>query len=56
MNIEEETIAKNKTGFGIPKYFKMKQIWDSLEIFRRVRPHELGKDFIDSASVLLNLW
>ncbi len=43
--------AKNKTGFGIPKYFKMKQIWDSGNI-RRVRPHELGKDFIDSASVL----
>ncbi|TKA59129.1 hypothetical protein MBOVa_5590 [Mycoplasmopsis bovis 8790] len=43
--------SKNKTGFGIPKYFKMKQIWDSGNI-RRVRPHELGKNFIDSASVL----
>ncbi|UUM25687.1 S8 family serine peptidase [Mycoplasmopsis agalactiae] len=43
--------AKNKTGFGVPKYFKMKEIWDSKNI-RRVRPHEIGKNFISSTGVL----
>nr|WP_307924688.1 hypothetical protein [Mycoplasmopsis bovis] len=38
--------AKNKTGFGIPKYFKMKDIWNSDKI-KTIRPHELGKDFIN---------
>nr|WP_307926902.1 hypothetical protein [Mycoplasmopsis bovis] len=37
--------AKNKTGFGIPKYFKMKDIWNSDKI-KTIRPHELGTGFI----------
>ncbi|ADR25000.1 S8 family serine peptidase [Mycoplasmopsis bovis] len=37
--------SKNKTGFGIPKYHKMKSIFESGNI-KRIRPHELGKEFI----------
>nr|WP_307929028.1 hypothetical protein [Mycoplasmopsis bovis] len=37
--------AKNKTGFGIPKYFKMKNFWNSDKI-KTIRPHELGTGFI----------
>ncbi len=46
MNTEDTIEPKNKTGFGIPKYFKMKDIWNSDKI-KTIRPHELGKDFIN---------
>ncbi|TKA59120.1 hypothetical protein MBOVa_5470 [Mycoplasmopsis bovis 8790] len=42
--------SKNKTGFGIPKYLKMKSIFEGGEI-KRVRPHELGKEFIKNNTV-----
>ncbi len=42
--------SKNKTGFGIPKYLKMKSIFESGGI-KRVRPHELGKEFIKNNTV-----
>nr|WP_307927774.1 hypothetical protein [Mycoplasmopsis bovis] len=45
MNTEGNNRAKNKTGFGIPKYFKMKDIWNSDKI-KTIRPHELGTGFI----------
>ncbi|WVV22500.1 S8 family serine peptidase [Mycoplasmopsis agalactiae] len=42
--------SKNKTGFGIPKYFKMRSIQESEKI-KITRPHELGKNFITSKNV-----
>lgn len=37
--------VKNKIGFGIFKYFKMKDIWNSDKI-KIICFYELGKDFI----------
>nr|WP_307917950.1 hypothetical protein [Mycoplasmopsis bovis] len=44
MNTEHNR-AKNKTGFGIPKYFKNENFWNSDKI-KTIRPHELGTGFI----------
>nr|WP_307928506.1 hypothetical protein [Mycoplasmopsis bovis] len=42
MNTEGNNRAKNKTGFGIPKYFKMKDFWNSDKI-KKFALIELGK-------------